>query len=385
MFKTNHLSNDHSTRPIRVLHTLGWVSSGGVEQIRLTLAKGLPKEHYQHMVITQEAVGGLPDLLRAEGWEIYEIGNAPHILSLCWYEKAYQIAKKFQPDIIHGAVFEGVALANVLGLRFPNAVIISEETSDPTDRSWRGNLLLRLLLMRSKYAIGVSPNTAHYLRTVANIPERKVKVINNAVPPAPEISLKKLAVLRDELGLKPEDFVIGSVGRIFDENKRFSDVIRGLKILHDQRIERIKLLIIGDGPDTILLKNLVQQLQLQDSVIFAGYKVDARIFYPLMDIFVLASSREAFGLVLVEAMLASIPVVATNVGGIPGVLNNGQAGVLVQPDSPQAISAAIKDLYEHPDKRKQLAKKGCEYAESNFSAERYCVEIDQLYRSVVTS
>ncbi|WP_180051050.1 hypothetical protein [Acinetobacter sp. YH12211] len=64
-------SHDYQSRRIRVLHTLGWVSSGGVEQLRLVLARCLPKDKYEHVIITQETAGGLPNLLRAEGWKIH--------------------------------------------------------------------------------------------------------------------------------------------------------------------------------------------------------------------------------------------------------------------------------------------------------------------------
>lgn len=73
-FKQLHdtISYNNQNRRIRVLHTLGWVASGGVEQLRLVLASGLPKDKYEHVILTQETAGGLPELLRAEGWKIHE-------------------------------------------------------------------------------------------------------------------------------------------------------------------------------------------------------------------------------------------------------------------------------------------------------------------------
>ena len=383
--KTQQTPSNHNNqnRRIRVLHTLGWISSGGVEQRRLVLARGLPKDKYEHVIITQETAGGLPNLLRAEGWKIHEIGNAPHILSPSWHQRAYEIAREFKPDIIHGAVYEGVGLANGIGWRFPKSAVISEETSDPTNRSWRGNFLLRLLCLRSSTVIGVSPSVADYLQNIAHIPSHKVKVINNAVLAAPNLSLSKLEEYRQQLGLKDTDFVIGSVGRIFDEYKRFSDLIRALKMLHDQGFTQAKLLIIGSGPDDQRLADLTAELGLTESVIFAGYQAEARHFYPLMDIFALASIRESFGLVLVEAMLAKVPVIATKVGGMPFVLDEGKAGILVQPNSPQEFANAIFTLYQNPIQRQQVAEAGRIRAELEFSAERYCNEIDTLYQSLV--
>ena len=382
--KSQQIPSNHNNqnRRIRVLHTLGWVASGGVEQRRLVLASGLPKDKYEHVILTQETAGGLPDSLRAEGWKIHETGNAPHILSPSWHQRAYEIAREFQPDIIHGAVYEGVGLANILGWRLPKAKVISEETSDPTNRSWRGNVLLQLLCLRSSAVIGVSPSVADYLRNIAHIPSHKVKVINNAVLPAPNLTLSKLQEYRQQLGLKDTDFVIGSVGRVFDEYKRFSDLIRALKMLHDQGFIQAKLLIIGGGPDEQVLANLAAEFGLTKSVIFAGYQAEARHYYPLMDIFALASIREAFGLVLVEAMLAQVPVIATSVGGMPYVLGQGKAGILVPPNSPHDFAKAIFSLYQNPLQRQKIAEAGRMRAELEFSAERYCNEIDALYESL---
>ena len=77
----------------KVLHTLCRIDSGGVEQLRLLLARNLPGNRYRHALICQEVKGAIPDQLRELGWEIHEIGLAPHILSRKWHAKALDIAR----------------------------------------------------------------------------------------------------------------------------------------------------------------------------------------------------------------------------------------------------------------------------------------------------
>ena len=368
---------------IRVLHTLCRINSGGVEQRRLLLARGLPKDRYEHRVICQDTGGTLPELLRAEGWQIHEIGTAPHILSPSWHGSAWQIAKDFKPDLIHGAVIEGVALANSIGMRCPGVPVISEETSDPVNRSWRGNLLMRAMCLRSNVAIGVSPAVGEYLRSTAKLPERKVRVIDNAVSPAPAVSDDEIAKQRSKFGFARADFIIGSVGRVVDEHKRFSDLIRAIGVMHGSGFTNAKLIIIGDGPDRDDLERLVQECGLNDHVVFAGYQGEVRRLYPLMDVFALASAHEAFGLVLAEAMMAGVPVVATRVGGIPHVLDQGNAGRLVPPFEPDAMADEISKLIQDSYAKKTLGDAGRAHAETHFSAERYCREIDELYTSLI--
>lgn len=345
------------------------------------MARVLPPERYEHAILCQEASGALPDLLRAEGWAIHEIGLAPHILHPGWHGKALTVARDFRPDIVHGAVFEGVALANGIGLRMPGVPVISEETSDPANRSWRGNLLMRGMCLRSKVVVGVSPIVGDYLRDTARIPKRKIRVVNNAVLPAPETSEDEMRQLRERYGLAAQDIVVGSVGRLLDSHKRFSDLIKAVALCRADDT-RIKLLIVGDGSDRQTLATLARDLNIEDAVIFAGYQGEARKFYPLMDIFALASAREAFGLVLVEAMLAGVPVVATRVGGMPYVLDDGAVGRLVAPNAPEQFAEEIGQLARDENLRRALGDAGRRWALEKFSAERYCSEVDSLYQEI---
>ena len=99
-----------------------------------------------------------------------------------------------------------------------------------------------------------------------------------------------------------------------------------------------------------------------------------------MDVFALASAHEAFGLVLVEAMFAECPVVATRVGGIPAVVSDGDTGFLVAPMAPQALADRLLRLLEDPALRVAMGKSGLARAREKFSAERYVREFDELYQ-----
>lgn len=367
---------------IRILHTLGWVTGGGVERRRVMLAEGLGSEQYEHSLICQKADGPIHELLQDAGWSIHEIGLAPSILSRMWHARAHTIARAFQPDIVHGAVYEGEALACGIGLRMPGVKVIMEETSDPVNRRWTGDALMRAMCLRADACIGVSPKVTDYLHNTLRIPERKIRLINNAVPEMPHPSEGRLEELRNMLGIDTNDIIIGSVGRVFDSHKRFSDLIRALVSIRSDQ-PRARLLIIGDGPDRGMLQKLTAELGLTDAVIFAGYQGAPRDFYHLMDVFVLASAHEAFGLVLVEAMLSGVPVVATEVGGIPFVLDHGKAGILVPPLQPREIADAVLSLLVDYEAAQSYRCAGLERARSAFSADRYVNDIAELYAEIL--
>jgi glycosyltransferase involved in cell wall biosynthesis len=188
--------------------------------------------------------------------------------------------------------------------------------------------------------------------------------------------------LRFTLGIKESDVIIGSIGRVNDDHKRFSDIIRALPEIR-ARQSKARLLIVGDGPDRQVLKRLSSELGLSNEVIFAGYQESPRDFYDLMDVFVLASAHEAFGLVLVEAMLSDVPIVATNVGGIPFVLDHGNAGILIPPLQPAAIADAVLSILADQEAARSYCSAGMARAQSAFSADRYVNDVAKLYADVL--
>ena len=367
----------------RILHTLCRVYSGGVEQRRVLLAQGLKPDHYEHALICQEAEGPIPSMLRDAGWAIHEIGLAPSILSPAWHLRACKIAQAFGPDIVHGAVYEGEALACSIGLAMPKVKVIMEETSDPVNRRWTGNALMRAMCLRADACVGVSPSVTDYLEKVPRIPKRKIHLINNAVMQKENPSPARLSSLRDQFGIKGDDIIVGSVGRIDeDSNKRFSDIIRALPAIRSSQ-PTARLLVIGDGADRAMLERLTVELCLSDAVIFAGYQEAPRDFYHLMNVFVLASVREAFGLVLVEAMLSGVPIVATQVGGMPFVLDHGKAGILIPPLNPAALADAVLSLLANDELAQSYRAAGLARAMSTFSADRYVNDVAKLYFDIL--
>lgn len=368
---------------LRVLHCLETVGSGGVEQRRLTLARELDATRYEQALVCTQAIGGLPPQFAEAGCPIHEVGVFRRIHDLAPYRRTLNIVRQYQPHIIHGAVYEGVALAAVAGRLGQVPIIVGEETSDPTNRRWTGHLLYRLLSGIAHHMVGVSPAVRDYLINKIHVPTHKVTLINNGVADVPPANADQIRAIRERYGLTPEHFVIGTVGRLFDNYKRVSDLIRAVPILQ-KSCPGARLLIVGSGPDEAMLRQLAVELRVTDYVHFAGYQPNTQAYYAVMDVFALASASEAFGLVLVEAMLASLPVVATRVGGIPSVVSDGETGLLVNPGQPLALADALLKIQFSSDLRLEMGQKGRARALVEFSAERYVHDVDRLYQRLAS-
>lgn len=365
---------------IKILHIQETIGSGGVERLRLSLAKHLDKNIFDQKFVCTDVAGNIPDEIRAEGFEVIPIGVLKSPFDWKQHKKVQKIIDEYKPDIIHGAVYEGVTMAAINGWLKKVPVIILEETSDPQNRSWKGDFLMKVFLRLANKVIGVSEAvTEEYLKGKLHLSSYKAITINNGVAIPRSVSEDELNVARMQYGINESDFVIGSMGRMLqDSHKRFSDLIKSFAVFAENKIN-VKLLLVGDGRELEGYRILAENLGINGKVIFAGYQSDVALHYRLMNIFALVSAREAFGLVLAEAMFNQLPVVATRVGGMKYIVDDQQTGFLVEPFQIEEVAEKLEYLYQHPEQRVQMGENGFEKAINNYTEEIYVKNIEELY------
>ncbi len=172
-----------------------------------------------------------------------------------------------------------------------------------------------------------------------------------------------------------------SVGRLVPV-KGHADLIRGFAHALSEQ-EDLVLLLAGDGELRDELTALVAELSLGDRVRFLGWRDDTADLLAGSDIFVLPSLNEGLGLVLIEAMAANLPVVATRVGGVPEVVEEGQTGLLVEARNPDRISNAILRLARDRALRERMGRAGRERADEHFSIQATVRRTEQIYNDLV--
>ncbi|MFL5516671.1 MAG: glycosyltransferase family 4 protein, partial [Gemmatimonadales bacterium] len=165
------------------------------------------------------------------------------------------------------------------------------------------------------------------------------------------------------------------------ERKGLDDLIRAFAALERGRYE---LEIVGSGADAQSLRAMVADLGLEDLVHFAGPldRVRTAARYRDADIFTLASWEEAFGNAFAEALASGLPVVGTNVGGIPELVEHGRNGVLVPPQDPGTLAEAIRFLGERPELRAEMGRRNRAHAEANLSWERMTTRYLATYQGL---
>lgn len=368
---------------IRILHIQETIGSGGVEKRRLSLSKLLNKDKFELKIICTFSAGGIKQEIETNGVEVIVIGQFKGVFDFKKHKIVQNIIENYKPHIIHGAVFEGVTMAAINGFLKKVPIIIIEETSDPQNRSWRGNLLMKFFSKISDIVIGVSPGVVEYLENILKLPNHKVLLLNNGVILPREVTVEEVTTLKLKLGINQDDIVIGSIGRMLqDEHKRFSDLINAFSIVSKNN-DKVKLVLVGSGPELENYKKLSEDLALEDKIIFAGYQSDVSLYYKLMDVFSLVSAYEAFGLVLAEAMLSKLPIVATRVGGMKYIVEDNNTGFLVDKYDVVAIAEKLEILCSTSHLRKQFGNSGYSKAINNYTEERYVKEVENLYFKLV--
>ena len=185
----------------------------------------------------------------------------------------------------------------------------------------------------------------------------------------------------------PEDaVVIGLVGRL--EPSKGQDVLLQALAKIYAEYPQVHVLLVGDPPPEGLgydqkLKALAQELQVSDRVHFIGFQPDLADIYAALDIGVLASRKESFGLVLLEAMARGVPMIATEAGGVPEIVQDGINGLLILPGDSQALAEALIRLIGDEDLRRELAEAGRVIVKEKFSLDQHLQSLEVHFEQVI--
>ncbi|MES9882598.1 MAG: glycosyltransferase [Sedimenticola sp.] len=241
---------------------------------------------------------------------------------------------------------------------------------------------LTLGLHQVSLAVGVSPPVIEQLHQ-DGMPESRTRVIPNAIDidhhnAQPPVDLRSL------LNLKPNDFVMITVGSLI-QRKGVDLMIHGVRQLINQGIP-LHLAVIGDGPEQSALQQQIDNFGLQQHIHLLGERDDVpSLLRGGADLFLSAAREEVFGLVLAEAALARLPVIAPSVGGIPGVVTDGITGKLFKPENIKAMNSAITTLYHSSDLRRKMGRSGRQQVAERFNVRRYCHTFEQTYQTLLAS
>ncbi len=226
--------------------------------------------------------------------------------------------------------------------------------------------------------VGVSAHTSANLEKYEKIPRAKIETIPNGIDGSVfDIRIDREAKRR-ELGI-PADATVLGIGVRLSAQKGLTYLVQALPEVVG-RFPRVVLVIAGEGPLEQDLRNEAEGLGLGGRVKFIGPRVDVPELLQVFDLYVLPSLWEGLPMVLLEAMAAGCPIVATGVGGVPSAIEDGVNGLLVPPRDPAALAHAIVRVLGDETLRRRMGQAGKQVFGERFSAEKMTRRYEQLYR-----
>jgi glycosyltransferase involved in cell wall biosynthesis len=232
---------------------------------------------------------------------------------------------------------------------------------------------------RAGHVIAISDAVNHYVQDRLALTEGSITTIHYGVDTAPyrDVSVDAVAKLRTEWGGGGDCWLIGTVARLVPQ-KAVHSLIEAYARYRRHASKASRLIIVGQGPLEAALKALADNLGIASEVTWAGFREDIPVVMRALDLFVLTSIYEGFGLVLLEAMAAARPVLATSVSATPEVVADGRTGVLVPPLDTVRLADAVS-FFEQQVTREAFGQAGYERATRDFTLDRMVQHTLEIY------
>lgn len=306
-------------------------------------------------------------------------------LRAAWKLRA--ICQAEQVDLVIAHRFkshEVMGLAHLLYPHFASVAVV--HGMNQLSSTWRRIFTRRFL--RHATLVGVSKAVASNIRGALNLHDqsltsaspRVVALHNTMDVAAAAANLLPADQARHQLGLAQDETIIGHVARLSNSKDQFT-LLRAFAVAREH-IPKARLVIIGDGPQRHKLEELTAELGIGDAVTFTGWLHDAGQLMPAFDLFALTSVEEGFGMVLVEAMIARVPLVVTDAGGI-GEVVSGMVPLCQSGDVKQIADEMVRVTKLDATQRKQLSDQLFERAETEFSRAAMRRRLNELLGSIL--
>ena len=358
----------------KVLEIIDSLGSGGAESLLKNFLLEAKKDKIFNIEIaTLYSNAIFKEEIKNAGISVWDL-NLEYKYDLRGIIKLITVIKKGKYDIVHVHLFPASIFAALASLFLPKDIvwIFSEHNVYNRRRSFK---ILKILdsFIYSRYLkiICVSNQVESTLFGWMPSIKGKTKIIPNAVPVSGSLETRNCKI-----------YDILFVGRL-TQAKGVDVLLRAIKILKNKYSKNLKIAIVGNGPLKENLNTLAVEFGVDGEVKFLGVRKDIEELMLSSKIFVLPSRWEGLPMVILEAMSKGMSIIATGVGGIPEVIENGKEGILISLEDPEILAQAINDLLENEELQEKLSQAAYKKVRENYSIEAYSANMLDFYGSLV--
>ncbi|MHB8973874.1 MAG: glycosyltransferase [Pirellulaceae bacterium] len=363
----------------QLLHSL---TVGGAEVLAARLARRL-KERYHFVFACLDDLGTLGQELCDEGFPVEVFHRRPGVDLRCsaqlarwWYAEGVELVHAHQ----YTPFFYAMTARRLR--RAPPVLFTEHGRWFPDSPSRKRIIFNRLMLRRADRVVGVGESVRQALIQNEGIPANRVGVIYNGVDARHfQENGETASVIREEIGVTSDDFVILQVARLDHLKDHLTAIRTAARVA--QECPRARLVLVGEGPEREVIEAEVRKLRIEPHVILLGLRQDIARLLRAADVFLLTSISEGIPVTIIEAMAVGLPVVSTAVGGVPEVVVPDETGLLTASGDDVALADALLLLARDRQQRKQLGANGRRRAEHNFSEQKMHAAYEACYKEML--
>lgn len=352
---------------MKVFNVFTSLNFGGVES-HACIINEFTTQEITNSFVSISSGGRAAERISSNKGEVILLMTKASILSLQAITTLYKLFKKEKPDVVHTrgaeANFHGLIAARLAKV----PVRIGEEIGFP-NHSIKAKLIFKLAYRSAHKVIGISDAVTHWLVESGEVPAHKaVRIYNPVVIPKP----------RNQDEIQSGRFRIGFVGRL-EPVKNPLALLEAVALVADRGYE-VELSIVGEGSQKQLLVDHASELKISNRVIMHGFQHEPDRYVRQCHVYVQPSLSEGFGLALVEAMGCAVPVIATAVGGVSEIIEDGQTGWLIDETDAKSIASKLIEVLEMPEEKLiDVGLAGRKSVETRFEPAAYMKELESLY------
>jgi len=363
---------------LKVMHVVYSFNTGGLEKLLLELVKRFDADTFISSICCLTEKGELSKELTGIGIRSFYL-NKKEGLDIFLPFKLAKLFKTERIDIVHTHdgtpnLYASIG-AKIAGIK----VNINTEHGKIYFDTTRKRFINKFLSLLNDRMVCVSNKVKEDLNEMG-VSNSRLIVINNGLDLGKFSFRIEIGKKRDDLGVGKDDFVIISVGRLSRE-KNHTMLLEAAKYFIPE-IPEAKIVIIGDGPYRGELEEYAKKIRISDKVLFLGTRQDVPEVLKASDCFVLCSNFESFGLVILEAMMAEIPVIATDAGGVGEIVKNKATGVLIRKNDVMALAKSIIEIRRNYADYKSIALRAKENVIKNYDIKKTVHDYESLYLSL---
>jgi glycosyltransferase involved in cell wall biosynthesis len=372
-------------RTYRIAYLIDGLSMGGAERLMVPMLAYLSRVHFQPYVCALQSKDGNPmaDELRSLGVPV-ECLNIKRLRDLDAIPRLTRYLRGIKADLVHTQLEAANILGNISAklLGLPSVCTIHVMPSLDVTTKTKLHQKVEWFALRNfcDRVISVSEEARQYHIEISGSSPKQVSTIYNGIDLSAFLDMNfavEREVVRDELKI-PRDANILITVAVLRPPKGIQFMIRALPAILASH-PNTYYLVVGNGPHRDELIEEASRAGVRERVVFAGMRRDVPRLLAASDVFVLPTLTEALPTVLAEAMAARLPIVASQVGGIPEMIARGQHGILVHPEDVEGLSNGCTQLLSQPEQRAAMGAAGWKTANQKFSIERQVHQLKELY------